>query len=57
MGTWIIEAIRSGDVNVVNAYLVLVGMLFVVLNISLEFAADLSIIYLNHPGRGRSTPS
>ncbi len=57
VGTWIIEAIRNGDVNVVNAYLVLVGMLFVVLNISLEFAADLSIIYLNHPGRGRSTPS
>lgn len=47
VGSWIIEAIRNNDVNVVNAYLVLIGFLFVVINISLEFAADLSMIYLD----------
>jgi cationic peptide transport system permease protein len=47
IGTWIIEAIRNSDTNVVNAYLVLIGFIFVILNIFLEFIADLSIIFLN----------
>lgn len=47
IGTWIIEAIRNNDINVVNAYLVLIGFIFVILNIFLEFMADMSIIFLN----------
>ncbi len=55
IGTWMIEAIRNNDVNVVNANLVLIGLTFVLLNISLEFIADISSSYLNKGEKVQNT--
>lgn len=45
VGYWIVEAFRNRDINVINAYLVLVGMMFIIINILIDFMSEVSILF------------
>lgn len=45
IGSWIVEAFRNKDISVINAYIVLVGMLFIIINTVIDFLAEVSILF------------
>lgn len=45
IGTMIIEAIKNNDYNIVGAYLLIIGILFILLNIIIETLAEFSQLF------------